>query len=540
MVTNGYLLVFAAAFLGCVLATPLVTRLAGWAGAIDRPDQFRRIHKGAIPRLGGVGLAVGLALALVPAVLWGGVERWEGVAAWWGEQWAVVLASLVVLALGALDDTRGVSPRPKLLGQSLAICILMAGGIRIKQFSLLGLPVELTYTLPITVLGQTLSLDLPSLLVTWIWFLACMNIWNLIDGMDGLASGVGLLVSGTLMLVAMRTGNSADSAALAAALAGSLAGFLLYNWHPACIFLGDSGSLLLGLLIGVIGVQSSMKGTTTVSILFPILAMGLPVSDTAMAIFRRWARELPLSAADRRHVHHLLIGLGLGPRQAALFLYCFSGFLCGVVLLGVTLSNSAHGEFFALLVGLSGVLAFLLILTSRRDELACLMRDLKARGLRKKQERRARAATWDAIQRIELCAEPGGVWDVLLQAGADLGCGHLEVCCARDDQIVFQRGGRTGPLALGLSGTTASLRLLGADGLEIEVNLREAVGSTTPVDIAFRSLQRLALATVERLDRLEQDARDAADRPQPEPTAPASARPHRPRPGRELTRETPA
>ena len=105
---------------------------------------------------------------------------------------------------------------------------------------------------------------------------------------------------------------------------------MLYNWHPACIFLGDSGSMLIGLLIGVIGVQGSMGGPSAISILFPIVAMGLPISDTAMAIFRRWVRNLPLSAADRRHVHHLLMGLGLNPRQAALMLYCFSAFLCGV------------------------------------------------------------------------------------------------------------------------------------------------------------------------------------------------------------------
>ena len=157
------------------------------------------------------------------------------------------------------------------------------------------------------------------------WFLGCMNIWNLIDGMDGLASGVGLLVSGTLTLVAIHNENF-EAAVLAVALAGSLAGFLLYNWHPACIFLGDSGSMLIGLLIGVIGVQGSMEGPSAISILFPIVAMGLPISDTAMAIFRRWVRNLPLSAADRRHVHHLLIGLGLNPRQAALMLYCFSAF----------------------------------------------------------------------------------------------------------------------------------------------------------------------------------------------------------------------
>src|SRR5258708_24626605 len=97
------------------------------------------------------------------------------------------------------------------------------------------------------------------------------------------------------------------AAVLAAALAGGLAGFLLYNWHPACIFLGDSGSMLIGLLVGVIGVQYSLKKTSAVSLLFPILAMGLPISDTAMAIFRRWVRNLPVTAADRRHVHHLLI-----------------------------------------------------------------------------------------------------------------------------------------------------------------------------------------------------------------------------------------
>src|SRR5207237_7335969 len=204
------------------------------------------------------------------------------------------------------------------------------------------------------------DLKLPRILVTIFWILSFMNYLNLIDGMDGLASGLGLLVSGTLTLVAIHNENFAV-AVLAVALAGSLAGFLLYNWHPACIFLGDSGSMLIGLLIGVIGVQGSMEGPSAISILFPILAMGLPISDTAMAIFRRWVRNLPLSAADRRHVHHLLISLGLNPRQAAVLLYCFSGFLCGVVLLGVALRN----EVLALILGISGCLAFLLILTSR-------------------------------------------------------------------------------------------------------------------------------------------------------------------------------
>ena len=200
---------------------------------------------------------------------------------------------------------------------------------------MLGLNIDLGQPgVTFSVLGMPIDLALPSLLVTMLWFLGCMNVWNLIDGMDGLASGVGLLVSGTLTLVAIHNEN-VGVAVLAVALAGSLAGFLLYNWHPACIFLGDSGSFLIGLLIGVIGVQGSMKGPSAISILFPILAMGLPISDTAMAIFRRWVRNLPLSAADRRHVHHLLIGLGLGPRQRGAL---------ALQLLGVPVRRGASGS----------------------------------------------------------------------------------------------------------------------------------------------------------------------------------------------------
>ena len=196
---------------------------------------------------------------------------------------------------------------------------------------------------------------------------------------------------------------------LAVALAGSLAGFLLYNWHPACIFLGDSGSMLIGLLIGVIGVQGSMGGPSAISILFPIVAMGLPISDTAMAIFRRWVRNLPISAADRRHVHHLLMGLGLNPRQAALMLYCFSAFLCGVVMLGVARQN----EYLTLVLGIFGCLAFLLVVTSRRDELSSLRDDLQDRMARGRQERTAAKLTWEAIQRIELCASADAACQVL-------------------------------------------------------------------------------------------------------------------------------
>jgi UDP-GlcNAc:undecaprenyl-phosphate GlcNAc-1-phosphate transferase len=512
MFSSGYTLVFAAGFVGCILATPVVTRIAPWAGAIDRPDQFRRIHKGAIPRLGGLAVAFGLAVACLVAYLSGLPEATE---AWLGrtlEPLATIVASAVVLLIGSYDDTRGMNPRPKLLGQAAAVLVLIAGGIRITHFSLLGFPFEISSPLHFQLVGHPIVVDPLSTLVTLVWFLACMNIWNLIDGMDGLASGVGLLVSGTLMLVALRQGPAANSAGLAAALAGSLAGFLLYNWHPACIFLGDSGSLLIGLLIGLIGVQSSMKGTTTVSILFPILAMGLPISDTAMAIFRRWVRDLPLSSADRRHVHHLLIGLGLNPRQAAVMLYCFSGFLCGVVLLGVSLNNSVHGEFLALLVGLSGVLAFLLILMSRRDELASLLGDLETRRTRKQQERMGAQLTWETVQKIELCDSIEGIWTQLSRAANELGCEAIQVECRHAGRTILQRAsGSAGVLAA--SPARASFRLDCGDELRLDVALGQRVDAPVSNDIAFRSVHRLALAAGQRIERLTGDALAVEPRP---------------------------
>jgi UDP-GlcNAc:undecaprenyl-phosphate GlcNAc-1-phosphate transferase len=494
------MLIFAVAFMGCVLATPLVTRIAEWAGAIDRPDQFRRIHKGATPRLGGLALAFGLAVGVLLIGLGGYLDSWSGFAEWWARQLAVLVAALIVLLIGFVDDTRALGPRIKLLGQALAGVVLYLGGIRIQGFDVLGLAIELGEpSLTLAPLGHTVVLGLPSLIVTLFWFLGCMNIWNLIDGMDGLASGVGLLVSATLALVAIHNQN-VGVAVMASALAGSLAGFLLYNWHPACIFLGDSGSLLIGLLIGVIGVQGSFKGPSAISILFPILAMGLPISDTAMAIFRRWVRNLPLSSADRRHVHHLLIGLGLNPRQAALMLYCFSGFLCGVVLLGVALKN----EVLALVMGIAGCLAFLLVLTSRRDELESLRGDFWARLARRRQERYAARVTWESIQRIELCERVEAVCLILEETTQKLGCELICIACNRrgrsvlpDDEPVCDAD-----WPLPLSGPSAVFRLSSGRDLVLEVSIHQTQNATIAADIAFRFLQRLALTTAERLERL--------------------------------------
>ena len=500
---NAYLLVFAVGFMGCVLVTPLVTRFATWLGAIDTPDQFRRIHKGATPRMGGLGLAFGLAVAVAVAASGHHFRVWEEFPRWSMTLLPIGLAASIILGVGVVDDNREMSPRIKLLGQALAVLVLYVGGVRIDGISVLQLTIPLgSPALDVAVGGWSLHVAIPGLLVTMFWFLACMNIWNLIDGMDGLASGVGLMVSGTLALVAIWLNNPA-AAILAAALAGGLAGFLLYNWHPACIFLGDSGSLLIGLIIGIIGVQGSLKPGAPVSLLFPILAMGLPITDTAMAIFRRWVRNLPLSSADRRHVHHLLIGLGLNPRQAAVFLYCFSSGLCGVVMIGAVYQSEA----LALILGLAGCLAFLLVLTSRRDELATLRADLSARLTRGKQERFAAKATWEAIQRVELAETVEAVRDILNGAANKLGADHLRLTGERAGQPLFATEGRADgatPAVAGpsLSGPSATFRLSSGVDLALVVTIHQPLVAPIAADIAFRFLQRLALSAAERLDWL--------------------------------------
>jgi UDP-GlcNAc:undecaprenyl-phosphate GlcNAc-1-phosphate transferase len=499
MISNTYLMIFAVAMSGCVLATPLVTWVATWVGAIDRPDEFRRIHKGAVPRLGGLALALGVAAGMLFTQIYEPLRH--GTIGEFGAhpQWSLLLAAIVILVVGFVDDTRSLGPRIKLAGQALAVLTLYLGGIRIESIDVLGLNVDLGFpSARFDVIDFPVVLALPSLVVTLFWFLGCMNVWNLIDGMDGLASGVGLLVSGTLTLVAIHNENY-QIAVLAVALAGSLAGFLLYNWHPACIFLGDSGSLLIGLLIGVIGVEGSMEGPSAISILFPILAMGLPISDTAMAIFRRWVRNLPLSAADRRHVHHILIGLGLNPRQAALLLYCFSGFLCGAVMLGVALRN----EYLTLIMAISGCLVFLLVVTSRRDELANLRDDLQDRLTRGRQERQAAKLAWEAIQRIELATTEMGVYEIVDETARSMGCELVQIARSRPERgAAFAKDLPAAPLrGAPLSGPSAVFRLSGGNGLMVSVGL--PLTSVLAADIVFRYLQRLSQALSDRLERLE-------------------------------------
>ena len=264
-----------------------------------------------VPVVGGVAIALTLLASLV--VLW-----------WWDDSLlfplleaqggasggALFVAVLVVLFLGLLDDILELSPLVKLCGQLAASLIVVATG-----FGFVAI------TNPLT--GGYVELGPLAPLATIAWILVVTNALNLIDGLDGLACGVGLIASFTMIGIAFLEGNTTAIAAWSI-LAGALLGFLAHNFPPASIILGDSGSLLLGFVVALLSMQSLQKGATAVVLSAPILVLGVPLGDTAHAIFRRWLARGPAAIlrGDRDHIHHRLLRAGLSKRRAVLILYC--------------------------------------------------------------------------------------------------------------------------------------------------------------------------------------------------------------------------
>ena len=282
--------------------TVLVRRLGRKLGILDSADGVRKFQRRPVPRTGGVAIyaaffgSVGLSLLTGQS---GGVAGVDVLSLFCG-------ASGIV-AIGLWDDAVGLRPRWKLLFSALVGAAMWAAGWRIDIMA--------------TPFGQPLELGVWSAPVTLVWFLACINATNFIDGLDGLAGGVAVFVCAALAVSGFVLGNG-GGALLAVALGGAALGFLLFNFNPASIFLGDSGSYLLGFLIACIALRTGKSPEAGVELAGPVAAMGLPAFDTALAVVRRWSRRLPvLSGSDRRHVHHRLLDAGLSQRQAALVLY---------------------------------------------------------------------------------------------------------------------------------------------------------------------------------------------------------------------------
>jgi UDP-GlcNAc:undecaprenyl-phosphate/decaprenyl-phosphate GlcNAc-1-phosphate transferase len=293
-------LTFVAAALSAAVAVPLITALATRWRLLDYPDGDRHLHDRPVPRLGGVAVFVGLTLAIslsaVMAPVFVQATPWAAPL-----NRALLAGSAILFVVGLLDDVRGVSPVWKLVVQTVAAALVLAAGFRIDRVSFIP--------------GWSLSLGVASIPVTVLWLVGVSNAFNLVDGLDGLAGGVGVIAAITIGAAATILG-SVHVPMQAMALAGALIGFLYYNKPPARIFLGDSGSLVVGFLLAFISVRGSSTGDGVLQGLIPLFALSYLLLDTGIAMLRRWLRGAPLSRADDRHIHHQLLALGQSPRRA--------------------------------------------------------------------------------------------------------------------------------------------------------------------------------------------------------------------------------
>jgi UDP-GlcNAc:undecaprenyl-phosphate GlcNAc-1-phosphate transferase len=298
-------LVPVAAILALTL-TPLTRTFARRKGWIDRPDGLRKLHTAPVPRIGGVAVYASFAGALVLLVLSAPHMQFEGPLSSGG--WRhLLLASAAVLAVGFVDDLRGVRPAAKLVVQAAAALYLYAHGFQIGAVSN-----------PFS--GEAFSLGALSLPTTLLWFVCMSNAFNLIDGLDGLAAGIGFFSTMTLFVAAL-VNERWEVALLSAALGGALLGFLRYNFNPASIFLGDSGALFVGFALAAVAIRGSMKSSAAIAVVAPLLALAVPILDVGIAMLRRFIGGRRLFVADGDHIHHRLLLKGFGPRQAVLLLY---------------------------------------------------------------------------------------------------------------------------------------------------------------------------------------------------------------------------
>lgn len=313
-------LAFATSLIASLALTYLVRERATRAGMFD-PTDHRKVHTRQIPRVGGVAIFLSVAIALAVLALRGG---FEGLGFASSKLAVIVIGGAATFALGLYDDLRQLRARYKFAVQIAIAVAIFAAGVRID-------------TIALPLIGQISFNPVMGLFFTIFWFVGLTNAFNLIDGLDGLASGAAMFALTTMFVVAT-INQQAGAALVTLAVAGATLGFLRYNFHPASIFLGDSGSLFLGFMLAGIGAISSQKGSTVVAIAIPLVSLGLPVLDTALAIVRRFLRGQPIFSADRGHIHHRLLGLGHSPAKVALLMYAGCA---GLALGGMLLVNQS-------------------------------------------------------------------------------------------------------------------------------------------------------------------------------------------------------
>lgn len=293
---NTLWITFLVALAASILVTPVAIRLAPKIGAVDIPLDNRRMHTKTMPRFGGLAIFAGSTTAMLiflkfdPRVV------------------TIVMGGALIYILGVIDDIKHLSAKVKFLGQTFVALIMYVNGIRIEFLT--------------NFLGEGNSQlgDVLCFIITMVWIVGITNTVNLIDGLDGLAAGTAAIASLCIAYTAYIHGTYLAAGAMLA-LAGATLGFLPYNFYPAKIFMGDGGSLYLGFMLSTLSVLGTVKSATLVTMIIPVLVLGVPIFDTFFAIFRRFVNKRPIMEADKGHLHHRLMKLGYGQRRATLMLY---------------------------------------------------------------------------------------------------------------------------------------------------------------------------------------------------------------------------
>ncbi len=381
---------FFLSILCAALLTPLVRRLAHRFGALDHALSARKIHGQAVPRLGGVAIVIAFYIPLLGLLL---AQSGVGEFLKHEENFALglFLGGILIAGLGVFDDLRGAGAGKKFFVQFAVAGMMYFLGFRVDAIA--------------NPFGNAIALGWLSLPFTLLWIVGVINAMNLIDGLDGLAGGVALVAVCTIFLVSLQHGQPL-MILFSASLAGSILGFLFYNFNPASIFMGDTGSMFLGFILATSSIRTNQKASTTVAVLIPIITLGLPILDTLLAMSRRAVRGRPLFRADKEHIHHRLLGLGLTHRQAVLVLYGMC-LLLGAMALMLTYTNSAVITVTLLAVLAGSLFAFLRRLGYIRFELNHLLSDQRRRN------RALRAAVRPFTERLRRAGDRQEIWNIV-------------------------------------------------------------------------------------------------------------------------------
>ena len=335
---------FVVAALIAAFATPFAIWGAPKIGVMDIPKDSRRVHKKPMPRLGGAAIYLGMMISLAIYA-----SQVRGVS-------VIMLGCTMMFVLGLIDDIKTLKPIIKFAGQLLTASVVFALGVRITFVRI----TLIDYFIDTDTFMFAGAIDY---IVTVLWLVAITNSVNLIDGLDGLAAGISAISALCIAYVAYIHGYVVPTMVMMA-VAGSAFGFLPFNFHPAKIFMGDSGSQLLGFAIAAFSVAGTVKSATIMVVLMPALVLGLPIFDTVMAIIRRTSRHQSIGTADKEHLHHKIMKAGFGQRRAVLLMYSVSGIM-GVV--AVLYSRGLKVECLGLLAVVAMIIGVILTDTGKNN-----------------------------------------------------------------------------------------------------------------------------------------------------------------------------